>query len=87
MIDEDLKAWLIEINNAPSMSYLICTGGRGCKHVNCYESPVNKIVKKILVHDCFELLVAGREAGGFNNMGERFKALTKVHPNDDPRLK
>lgn len=60
MIDENLKAWLLEINNNPDMRYIMCNDGMCCKHENCYESPVNKIVKKTLIHDCFELLVTGR---------------------------
>jgi len=41
MLDEDLKAYLIEVNHAPSFST---------------DSPLDYSIKKSLIHDTFKLL-------------------------------
>ena len=35
MIDENLKAWLLEINENPTMNYFICKQERACNHKEC----------------------------------------------------
>jgi D-alanine-D-alanine ligase-like ATP-grasp enzyme len=35
LIDEKLKAWLLEVNDYPSMNIYSCKESMGCAHKNC----------------------------------------------------
>ena len=47
LIDKKLKAWLLEINDHPSMNIIHCTdaGAMGCDHKECPMSRVDLHVK------------------------------------------
>ena len=58
MLDSNAKAWLLEINDHPSMNPYVCiTEERGCKHENCPISIVDMHVKKKVQLDTMDLLV------------------------------
>ena len=46
MIDNRMNAWLLEINDHPSMQVVKCEGPKGCKCQNCPISQVDLFVKK-----------------------------------------
>lgn len=46
LIDQDLKAWLLEINDHPSMNSYMCKTEMGCNHKDCPISSVDEYVKK-----------------------------------------
>ena len=47
LLDASGKAWLLEINDHPSMNPYVCvTDERGCKHEDCPISIVDMHVKK-----------------------------------------
>ena len=47
LLDSKYKAWLLEINDHPSMNPYICkTEERGCKHEFCQISTVDMYTKK-----------------------------------------
>jgi hypothetical protein len=46
LIDENLKAWLLEINDHPSLNVVACKQSMGCNHKGCPVAAVDMHVKK-----------------------------------------
>ena len=57
MIDANLKAWLIEINDNPTMNTFICKQEMACNHRDCPVSPVDQLVKKQVLYDAVNLML------------------------------
>ena len=81
LIDENLKSWLLEINETPSFNILVCKEAKwvGCKHENCPVSQVDLHVKRTVLTDVLALMFASREQN-INTFGNRFGQLTKIYP-------
>ena len=41
LLDEDYKAWLLEINDHPSLDIYMCNQAMGCNHKFCNKSEVD----------------------------------------------
>ena len=64
LIDENMKSWILEINDHPSFNVLSCKEvGMGCKHENCPVSPVDLYVKKRVYSDVLELMFTNARKG------------------------
>ena len=57
MIDSNLKAWLIEIYENPTMNTYICKQEIACNHRECPVSPVDQLVKKSVLSDAVNLML------------------------------
>ena len=79
LIDEKLKAWLIEINDHPSLNTYLCKAYMGCNHKDCAVSPVDAYVKKQVVSDAITLVMKARKMG-VENIEDRFNNLRRVFP-------
>ena len=73
VIDKNLKAWLVEINDNPSMTTFICQQEMACTHKNCPVSPVDKYVKTRVLCDTIDLMLEARNLGGVCHMGKQFR--------------
>ena len=82
LIDENMKSWMLEINDGPSFNIHVCTEEKykRCKHENCDISEVDLYVKKALMTDVLELAFASRDPVQFEEMGTRFKSLERLIP-------
>jgi len=57
LLDENYKAWLLEINDHPSMDIFLCKNVMGCNHKFCPHSQVDIHVKQKLLTDIFKLML------------------------------
>lgn len=83
LVDENLKPWLLEINDTPSMNSFLCKQEMACNHKDCPISPVDQYVKKRVLFDTVDLMLNAREMGGAHLLGSQFRSLTRVHPSQD----
>ena len=72
LLDSNLKAWLIEINENPTMNAFLCKQEMACNHKECPISPVDQYVKKQVLYDVVELMLEQRNKGGLHEVGETF---------------
>lgn len=61
LIDKNLKAWLLEINDHPSLNAYVCKTEMGCLHKNCPISPVDEYVKKQVLSDSINMMLKARK--------------------------
>ena len=57
LIDNNMKAWILEINDNPSFNIMLCKEGNGCLHKDCPQSKVDLHVKKSLFNDAIMLMM------------------------------
>jgi len=80
LIDENLKAWMLEINDRPSFSVVCCQEpSASCAHEACPISRVDLYVKQMVVTDTLNLMLKSRK-GKINDFEDRFKSMTRVYP-------
>ena len=84
MLDEDLKAWLLEINMSPCMDQYTCKGQMACAHKDCPISPVDRYVKTTVLFDTINLMVRAKDLGGAHLVGDRYRSLTRLFPSENP---
>ena len=80
LIDANMKAWLLEINEHPGMNAINCKGGKVCNHKTCPVSAVDLHIKKTVLNDTLEMMLSARDIGGAHNIGDRFKSLARIFP-------
>lgn len=82
LLDSKGKAWLLEINDHPSMNPYVCaTDERGCKHEDCPISIVDMHVKKQVQFDTMDLFVQNR--GLDLAQIDEWRSLTQILPFED----
>lgn len=82
LIDKNLKAWLLEINDHPSLNAYVCKTEMGCTHKNCPISSVDEHVKKQVLTDSLKLMLKARKQG-IDNIDDRFRNMTRIFPCED----
>jgi len=82
LIDKDLKAWLLEINDYPSLNIQSCTTFMGCNHKNCHISEVDTHVKKRVLTDAMKLMLKSRknDLATSELFQSEFRNLTRIYP-------
>ena len=82
LIDSSLKAWLLEINDHPSLNSLLCKAFMGCNHKDCPVSPVDEYVKKQVISDSIDLMIKAKRID-IENIDDRFNNMQRVFPSED----
>ena len=87
LLDSKRKAWLLEINDHPSMSIICCKNDRqyidarghksNCSHEECPVSKTDLYVKAMLNSDVLRLLRVD-----FDERPQKFGTLTRVFPHE-----
>lgn len=82
LFDKKGKAWLLEINDHPSMDTIACKMTMGCNHKNCKVSEVDMYVKKKVQYDTIQLGLRMAKKGT-GEVLETYRSLTKIMPFSD----
>ena len=81
MIDEDLKAWILEINNNPSLNIYFDPETMSTKRKDENDiCQVDLYVKSRLVTDT--ILLAKKNYKSIKET-QKFRGLYRIHPNDE----
>ena len=82
MIDKNLKAWMLEINDHPSLDIYSCSSSMGCAHRFCPISEVDVHVKSAALTDALKLTIKSRTKSLKSHHFDRYNSLTKLYPFD-----
>mmetsp|Transcript_14421 Transcript_14421/g.24601 ORF Transcript_14421/g.24601 Transcript_14421/m.24601 type:complete len:136 (+) Transcript_14421:1077-1484(+) len=83
LIDKDLKAWLLEINDHPSFDIYSCPMSFGCAHKTCPISQVDLYVKKMVMTDAIKLTLKSKKTKlTSSKFAESFRNMQRVFPRE-----
>ena len=84
MIDKDRKAWLLEINDHPSMNIYDCKEILGCDHESCEISQTDLYVKTQVMRDALKIMLRAKR----EHLSEiqEYRSLIRIYPSEDPVL-
>lgn len=82
LFDQNRKAWLLEINDHPSMDTVACKMAMGCNHKNCSISQVDMHVKKTVQFDTIQLCIK-QNAKGAKSIPDTYRSLQRIMPFKD----
>lgn len=90
LVDQELKCWVLEINDHPSFNIYICKQPKRigfkrldeCQHQECPMSEVDRYVKKRIFTDVLDLVVKSRTRPVSEFAGDTFGSLIKIFPSE-----
>lgn len=74
LLDQNLKAWVLEINDHPSLNIVMCKVPMGCRHLDCPVSNVDLVVKKEVIGDLYQIMRNN------NQVEDRFMSYSRIFP-------